>query len=276
MKKKYKDKWQSGNGTMLMGIVIMFSMLVLTYGAVQTFLIQNNGWNAQLASDSIADGTAVYMATDGDDYNDATQKASKLQKLVKDITGYDIQNVTVNKSKLEDDDEVEVKLNLKDQYIRKNKNGQDYSITRTSVTKFNKNGIASGSLLGIAESKLGAPYYWAKQGPDEFDCSGFVYWCYKQAGATGGYKNTFALIAKFAGTKYEVTDKNDLQPGDMILCNAGNHVVLYYGNGKVIVCSGGGRNTLGNNPNAYVKIQDYEKSYKHSTTNIFRFPVEAY
>ena len=115
MKKKYKDKWQSGNGTMLMGIVIMFSMLVLTYGAVQTFLIQNNGWNAQLASDSIADGTAVYMATDGDDYNDATQKASKLQKLVKDITGYDIQNVTVNKSKLEDDDEVEVKLNLKEQ-----------------------------------------------------------------------------------------------------------------------------------------------------------------
>ena len=154
MKKKYKDKWQSGNGTMLMGIVIMFSMLVLTYGAVQTFLIQNNGWNAQLASDSIADGTAVYMATDGDDYNDATQKASKLQKLVKDITGYDIQNVTVNKSKLEDDDEVEVKLNLKDQYIRKKKNGQDYSITRTSVTKFNKNGIASGSLLGIEESKL--------------------------------------------------------------------------------------------------------------------------
>ena len=148
MKKKYKDKWQSGNGTMLMGIVIMFSMLVLTYGAVQTFLIQNNGWNAQLASDSIADGTAVYMATDGDDYNDATQKASKLQKLVKDITGYDIQNVTVNKSKLEDDDEVEVKLNLKDQYIRKKKNGQDYSITRTSVTKFNM-GLPVGHYLEL-------------------------------------------------------------------------------------------------------------------------------
>ena len=95
MKKKRKDKWRSGNGTMLMGVVMMFSMLILTYGAVQTFLMQNNGWNAQLASDSIADGTAVYMATDGDNYNDATQKASKLQKLVKNITGYDIQNVTV-------------------------------------------------------------------------------------------------------------------------------------------------------------------------------------
>lgn len=74
MKKKRKDKWRSGNGTMLMGVVMMFSMLILTYGAVQTFLMQNNGWNAQLASDSIADGTAVYMATDGDNYNDATQK----------------------------------------------------------------------------------------------------------------------------------------------------------------------------------------------------------
>ena len=74
---------------------------------------------------------------------------------------------------------------MKDQYISKKENGQDYSIARTSTTKFNKNGIASGSLLGIAESKLGARYYWAKQGPDEFDCSGFVYWCYKQVRQAG-------------------------------------------------------------------------------------------
>ena len=237
--KEKRSKWLKGNGSMIIGTTMMLGMLVLTYGSVQTFLIQNNGWNAQLASDSIADGTAVYMATDGENYNDAIKKANKLQQLVKDVTGCDIQNVTINKEKLEKDNEVEVNLNLKDQYISKKENGQDYSIARTSTTKFNKNGIASGSLLGIAESKLGARYYWSKQGPDEFDCSGFVYWCYKQAGATGGYKNTFALIAKFAGTKYEVTDKNDLQPGDMILCNDGNHVVLYYGNGKVIGCSGG-------------------------------------
>ena len=182
---------------MIIGTTMMLGMLVLTYGSVQTFLIQNNGWNAQLASDSIADGTAVYMATDGENYNDAIKKANKLQQLVKDVTGCDIQNVTINKEKLEKDNEVEVNLNLKDQYISKKENGQDYSIARTSTTKFNKNGIASGSLLGIAESKLGAPYYWAKRGPDEFDCSGFVYWCYQQAGATGEYKNTLLLLLNF-------------------------------------------------------------------------------
>ena len=135
--KKKRSKWLKGNGSMIIGTTMMLGMLVLTYGSVQTFLIQNNGWNAQLASDSIADGTAVYMATDGENYNDAIKKANKLQQLVKDVTGCDIQNVTINKEKLEKDNEVEVNLNLKDQYISKKENGQDYSIARTSTTKFN-------------------------------------------------------------------------------------------------------------------------------------------
>lgn len=119
--KEKRSKWLKGNGSMIIGTTMMLGMLVLTYGSVQTFLIQNNGWNAQLASDSIADGTAVYMATDGENYNDAIKKANKLQQLVKDVTGCDIQNVTINKEKLEKDNEVEVNLNLKDQYISKKK-----------------------------------------------------------------------------------------------------------------------------------------------------------
>ena len=51
---------------------------------------------------------------------------------------------------------------------------------------------------------------------------------------------TFGLVAKFAGTKYEVNDKNDLQPGDIIICNGIQHVVFYFGNGQTIGCSGGG------------------------------------
>lgn len=81
--KEKRSKWLKGNGSMIIGTTMMLGMLVLTYGSVQTFLIQNNGWNAQLASDSIADGTAVYMATDGENYNDAIKKANKLQQLVR-------------------------------------------------------------------------------------------------------------------------------------------------------------------------------------------------
>ena len=56
---------------MILGTGIMLILLTITFAIVQTFIIRNNGWDAQMAADSIADGTAVYMATDGNDYNDA-------------------------------------------------------------------------------------------------------------------------------------------------------------------------------------------------------------
>ncbi len=37
-----------------------------------------------------------------------------------------------------------------------------------------------------------------------------------------------------------------------------------------------GSGTHGDNPNACVKFQNYEQTYKHNTTHIFRIPVEAY
>ena len=164
---------------MILGTGIMLILLTITFAIVQTFIIRNNGWDAQMAADSIADGTAVYMATDGNDYNDAVKKSKELQSIVKKNTGIDTQNVTVNKNKLKDDDEVQIDLSVTDQYIKDSYKGQKgYTLNRTSTTKFNKNGISSGSIIGIAQSKLGSRYYWGKQGPDEFDCSGFVYWCY--------------------------------------------------------------------------------------------------
>jgi len=46
---------------------------------------------------------------------------------------------------------------------------------------------SSGSYLGdlvidIAKEHLGKPYVWGKEGPDSFDCSGFVMFCYRQVG----------------------------------------------------------------------------------------------
>ncbi|MDD3959739.1 MAG: NlpC/P60 family protein [Oscillospiraceae bacterium] len=35
-----------------------------------------------------------------------------------------------------------------------------------------------------ASSKIGCYYSWGAKGPNEFDCSGLAYWCYKAAGVT--------------------------------------------------------------------------------------------
>ena len=109
---------------MILGTGIMLILLTITFAIVQTFIIRNNGWDAQMAADSIADGTAVYMATDGNDYNDAVKKSKELQSIVKKNTGIDTQNVTVNKNKLKDDDEVQIDLSVTDQYIKDSYKGQ--------------------------------------------------------------------------------------------------------------------------------------------------------
>ena len=41
-----------------------------------------------------------------------------------------------------------------------------------------------GSAMSIAMGKLGAPYRWGAAGPGAFDCSGLVYWSYRQVGMT--------------------------------------------------------------------------------------------
>ncbi|RLA00362.1 MAG: hypothetical protein DRQ45_07445 [Gammaproteobacteria bacterium] len=35
-------------------------------------------------------------------------------------------------------------------------------------------------LILLAKSKIGSPYVYAASGPDQFDCSGFVYYVFKQ------------------------------------------------------------------------------------------------
>lgn len=82
------------------------------------------------------------------------------------------------------------------------------------------------TVLSAAYSKLGTPYKWGAEGPNAFDCSGFVKWCYAKAGvslphSSSGQKN--------AGTQISVSAA---QPGD-ILWKSG-HVGIYIGGGKYI------------------------------------------
>ncbi|MEW5959506.1 MAG: DUF4157 domain-containing protein, partial [Chloroflexota bacterium] len=65
-------------------------------------------------------------------------------------------------------------------------------------------------------------------GHRHFDCSGFVFWCYNQAGYN---------VSRLTVSGYQTCDRGitqaDLQPGD--LCYIGNtHVGIYAGNGRVV------------------------------------------
>ena len=91
--------------------------------------------------------------------------------------------------------------------------------------------IADGA-SAAALSKLGSPYGWGSAGPDQFDCSGLMYWAYQQIGKTIP-RTSQAQIA--GGTPVPV---DQLQPGDIVGYDPGvTHVGMYIGNGQVVHAS---------------------------------------
>src|SRR5699024_4762120 len=60
--------------------------------------------------------------------------------------------------------------------------------------------VSNGSLVNTAKSVIGSPYKWAGNTPSGFDCSGFIYWAFKESGnnisrlSTDGYYNRSYMI----------------------------------------------------------------------------------
>jgi len=102
----------------------------------------------------------------------------------------------------------------------------------------------AGKIIKKAESKLGARYRYGGTGPKSFDCSGFVYWVYKNSGAK------VKKVPRMGRTTYSKYKKYNIgrnikkaKPGDIIMFSRSGsvkritHVAIYYGNGKIIHAS---------------------------------------
>lgn len=104
------------------------------------------------------------------------------------------------------------------------------------------NSEAGNKIVQLATTKIGCTYTQAqglRTGPNSFDCSGLVYWCYQQVGisvpmTTAAYKSWSA---------YQVS-LSELQPGDVLHRYAGEfgkkdgHAAIYIGNGQYIHAAG--------------------------------------
>lgn len=93
-------------------------------------------------------------------------------------------------------------------------------------------GQVSGSLIDLAQSVLGTPYVWSGATPNGFDCSGFIYWAFKNAGndisrlSTDGYYNRSYIV-------------NNPQVGDLVFFEGTyktgiSHMGIYLGNNQFI------------------------------------------
>ena len=99
----------------------------------------------------------------------------------------------------------------------------------TTIAVGDPNQASVDKLIEIAKSKLGCEYTRAGKGPNEFDCSGFVYYCLN----TAGYSFKYLTSSGWAKSSLpKVTNMNDMKKGD-IICFKG-HVGIYMGDGQMI------------------------------------------
>lgn len=88
-------------------------------------------------------------------------------------------------------------------------------------------------LLEVALSKLGCKYVWGAKGPNQFDCSGFVYWCLNQVGVKQSYITSYGW--RTVGKYKKITSYSKLKAGDIIVVTG--HVGIIGENGTVIDAS---------------------------------------
>lgn len=104
---------------------------------------------------------------------------------------------------------------------------------RKSVPKYNPSRgsaiISSNALVAYATNFLGTSYVWGGDGPNTFDCSGFVKYVYAHFGIT------LPRVASDQQNVGTAVSSDDLQPGDLVFFGyPAHHVGMYVGNGCYI------------------------------------------
>ena len=91
------------------------------------------------------------------------------------------------------------------------------------------NGTTGADIVADARKYLGVPYVFGGTTSAGLDCSGLVQRVYGDLGIS-----LPRLVSGQSTIGQSVPSLADAQPGDLIVCNGGEHIVIYAGNGKII------------------------------------------
>ncbi|MFR5264518.1 C40 family peptidase [Clostridium sp.] len=150
-----------------------------------------------------------------------------------------------------------IKLNLAFKNIMDEKNaGEEDKPAGNSTSSSNTSNNSSNTgkaaqVIAEARKHLGKKYVWGATGPNTFDCSGLMVYCFKKVGVSLP-RTTWEQIKKGSNVS-----KSNLKDGDLVFFNTdgsgtASHVGLYIGGGNMIHAP---------NSKTVVKIESINSSY---------------
>lgn len=111
--------------------------------------------------------------------------------------------------------------------IAQNQIPKEFQPNAKNAPEVARHTVADKAVLN-AESKIGSPYSYGSAGPNAFDCSGLVFWSYKNAGKTIP-RDSYGQMGGGKAVAYK-----DAKPGDVLIFNGGSHSGIYVGNGEFV------------------------------------------
>ena len=140
-----------------------------------------------------------------------------------------------------------------EKWYRVDYNGTEGYIFKTYLTtgSYSASSSDGGRIVAKAKEYLGVPYVYGGSSPSGFDCSGFVYYVFRQC----GYSITRTATTQ-NGDGYYVS-RSELRPGDIIIfynsaMSSIGHSGIYIGDGQFIhASSSGGRVMISSLTNYY-------------------------
>ena len=273
--KKHTVNFRKGSGIAVLGCAMLSVLMTGTIGLSDVVTTRIASLDAQDATDSLSDATAVYLSRSADpDMGEAQKEADKMRKLINEKMGANIKSIKIDKKQLNDEKIFSVTAE-NEQHI----NGTVENIKRIASTKFQAlnvfdvgnvgetNYVITGDskkgkdIVASALTKLGCRYYWGQAGPKYFDCSGLVVWAYGQHGISVPHS-----AASLCSISKKIS-RNEVQAGDLCFFTNGsgsriNHVGICIGDGTFVQASGKGSGTVGQYPDQCVKVTRFSNYYR--------------
>ena len=243
-------------------------------------LEESNGWyKVKLKNGQVGWASAQYLSTNSmsDNQGSSNQDSSNEVNISKTgIVKADVLNIRSNPGtnnsiigKLYNGESITVLSEQNNWYKIKKSNGQTGWVSAQYISLNNDQQDSSNEatdenidkadkVVALAEKQIGKPYVWGAEGPDSFDCSGLVYYVYKEAVGIN--------LPRVSRDQYNVgtyISKENLKPGDLVFSSTNDagtitHVGIYVGDNKMIHSPNSGKNVekvdLSNNywKNCYV------------------------